>query len=62
MHGGGAMRWKAPELVDPEEFGLETTRPTFASDVFAFGCLCIEVRTSTMHSVFSGQCAETVSF
>ena len=42
-HGGGAIRWSAPELFDPEEFGLDSSRPTFSSDVYAFACVCIEV-------------------
>lgn len=44
-HGGGAVHFTAPELIDPEEFGLETSRPTFCSDIYAFGCICIEVRS-----------------
>lgn len=43
IHGGGAIRWQAPELIDPEEFGLESTRPTPLSDVFSFACTCVEV-------------------
>lgn len=43
IHGGGAMRWSAPEVLDPEVFGLETGRPTFDSDVFSFACTCFEV-------------------
>lgn len=46
QHGGGATRWSAPELFDPEEFGLESSRPTFQSDIYAFACICIEVRIS----------------
>lgn len=42
-HGGGATRWSAPELFDPEAFGLESSRPTFQSDIYAFACVCIEV-------------------
>ncbi|THH32082.1 hypothetical protein EUX98_g2114 [Antrodiella citrinella] len=41
-HGGGALRWQAPELIDPEEFGLESSRPTPQSDVFSFACTAIE--------------------
>ncbi|THH31064.1 hypothetical protein EUX98_g3127 [Antrodiella citrinella] len=44
-HGGGALHWNAPELSDPEHFGLETRRPTFQSDVFSFACVCVEVYT-----------------
>lgn len=42
---GGAFGWLAPELIDPESFGLDSTRPTFASDVYSFACVCIEVRS-----------------
>lgn len=40
---GGSVRWMAPEMDDPQSFGLDTFRRTFASDVFAFACVCIEV-------------------
>ncbi|KAJ3482587.1 hypothetical protein NLI96_g6879 [Meripilus lineatus] len=40
---GGAFGWLAPELIDPESFGLPNTRPTFASDVYSFACVCIEL-------------------
>lgn len=40
---GGAVRWLSPELIDPEQFGLQSSRPTYASDVYSFACLCIEV-------------------
>ncbi|THH27136.1 hypothetical protein EUX98_g7058 [Antrodiella citrinella] len=43
MHGGGAIRWQAPELIDPEAFGLEGTRPTTQSDVFSIACTAIEL-------------------
>ena len=43
LHGGGAIRWSAPELLDPEEFGFENSRPTFQSDIYAFACMCVEV-------------------
>ncbi|THH32511.1 hypothetical protein EUX98_g1655 [Antrodiella citrinella] len=43
IHGGGAIRWQAPELIDPEAFGLEGTRPTSQSDVFSIACTAIEV-------------------
>ena len=46
IHGGGATRWQAPELIDPEEYGLESSRPTPPSDVFSFACTCIEVWSS----------------
>ncbi|TCD66074.1 hypothetical protein EIP91_001832 [Steccherinum ochraceum] len=45
LHGGGAIRWKAPELSDPEEYGVEGMRPTPASDVFSFSCMVIELHS-----------------
>ncbi|TCD71936.1 hypothetical protein EIP91_000068 [Steccherinum ochraceum] len=41
-HGGGALRWTAPELIDPEQLGLKSSRPTFASDIYSFACTCVE--------------------
>lgn len=46
IHGGGALRWRAPELIDPEEFQMTSSRPTYQSDVYAFACTCIEVKSS----------------
>ncbi|TCD70708.1 hypothetical protein EIP91_002084 [Steccherinum ochraceum] len=43
VHGGGAIRWLAPELMAPEEFGLESSRPTTLSDVYSFACTCVEL-------------------
>jgi serine/threonine protein kinase len=41
---GGSTRWMAPELINPEhQPGLPFKR-TPASDVWAFGCVCCEVR------------------
>ncbi|KAJ7145871.1 kinase-like domain-containing protein, partial [Mycena epipterygia] len=40
----GSLYWMAPELIDPDRFGCKFTR-TPASDVYAFGCVCIEVYT-----------------
>ncbi|KAK1219883.1 hypothetical protein PQX77_017363 [Marasmius sp. AFHP31] len=37
---GGTLRWMAPELF----FGANSSR-TFASDMYAFGCLCVELYT-----------------
>ncbi|TCD71964.1 hypothetical protein EIP91_000096 [Steccherinum ochraceum] len=42
LHGGGAVCWRAPELIDPDGFQQSGRRPTFASDVWSFGMLCIE--------------------
>lgn len=36
-HSGGTLRWMAPELL------IEGSPPNYASDVYAFGCVCLEV-------------------
>ena len=39
---GGAFQWLPPEAFsDVEDF-----RPTFSADIYAFACVCIEVRYS----------------
>ena len=48
MHGGGATHWQAPELIDPEEFDMDSTRPTPQSDVFSLGCTAAEVREDVL--------------
>jgi serine/threonine protein kinase len=42
----GSARWMAPELHDPAAFGLQMFQRTFATDVYAFALLCLEVRSS----------------
>ena len=42
-HGGAAHHFMAPELWEPSEFGLDQPRPTKQSDIYSFGCTCIEV-------------------
>jgi len=42
---GGNARWLSPELIYPELFNLSSDRPTCASDVFALGCVCVELIT-----------------
>jgi len=44
---GGIIRWMSPELLDPERFGLNGSRPTKQSDCYALGMVVYEV--------FSGQ-------
>lgn len=39
-HSGGAARWMAPELLKSI-----ISRPNQASDTYAFGCTCVEVRS-----------------
>ena len=41
--GGGTIQWMSPELIDPESFGLEKTRPTKESDCYALGMVVYEV-------------------
>ncbi|KAJ6542173.1 kinase-like domain-containing protein [Mycena vulgaris] len=40
----GSIRWMAPELIAPDRFGYEFAR-TPATDVYAFGCVCVELYT-----------------
>ncbi|KAJ7305415.1 kinase-like domain-containing protein [Mycena albidolilacea] len=40
----GNARWMAPELISPDHFGGQFAR-TPASDVYAFGCVCLELYT-----------------
>ena len=39
---GGTVRCMAPELIDPEKFGLEDNRPTKSSDCYALGMVIYE--------------------
>ncbi|KAJ6485878.1 ras guanine nucleotide exchange factor domain-containing protein [Mycena sanguinolenta] len=41
---GGSTYWMAPELLDPDRFGIKFAR-TAATDVYAFGCVCVELYT-----------------
>jgi hypothetical protein len=42
-------RWKAPEIFDPEDFGFHASERTRATDVYAFACVCLEVRRFYYH-------------
>ncbi|KAK7025281.1 hypothetical protein R3P38DRAFT_2953753 [Favolaschia claudopus] len=44
-HHGGSVRWMSPELHYPQSCGLETFKRTFASDVYSFAFVCIELYT-----------------
>ncbi|KAJ7442266.1 kinase-like domain-containing protein [Mycena latifolia] len=44
-HHGGSVRWMGPELHYPQSCGLETFQRTFASDVYSFAFVCIELYT-----------------
>lgn len=39
---GGSARWMSPELIDPQRFGLEHSRPTKSSDCYALGMVVYE--------------------
>ena len=39
---GGTGRWMGPELIAPQRFGLENSRPTKASDCYALGMVIYE--------------------
>lgn len=41
--GAGTYRWMAPERLIPEELGLPSAKPTFASDVYSWAMLALEV-------------------
>ena len=40
---GGTTRWMSPELLDPDQFGLEDSKPTKESDCYALGMVVYEV-------------------
>jgi serine/threonine protein kinase len=42
---GGTVRWMAPEVLDPRNFGLSGSEcmPTIESDIFAIGMVIYEV-------------------
>ncbi|KDQ58421.1 hypothetical protein JAAARDRAFT_128565, partial [Jaapia argillacea MUCL 33604] len=44
----GSTRWMAPELLFPERFGMVGTRRTFATDIYAYGCVCIKLHTGLL--------------
>ncbi|KAI3609801.1 kinase-like protein [Moniliophthora roreri] len=44
-HRAGAVRWMAPELHHPTRFGLKYSQRTFASDVYSFAYVCVELYT-----------------
>jgi len=38
-------QWAAPEILDPENFGFDSGRPTKESNIYSFACVCIEMYT-----------------
>jgi len=49
---GGAIRWQSPELLDPDLFNMDSSKPTCASDVYSFACTCVEL--IAMRTPFEG--------
>ncbi|KAJ7264461.1 kinase-like domain-containing protein [Mycena haematopus] len=43
----GSLRWFAPELILPRQFGCERFVRTPATDVYAFACVCLELHTGS---------------
>ena len=39
---GGTARWMSPELIAPQRFGFESSRPTKSSDCYALGMVIYE--------------------
>ena len=48
---GGTTRWLAPELLEPEAFGLKHNTPSEQSDVYALAMVFFEVRPPFYHSI-----------
>lgn len=46
--GVGTVRWMAPELLIPEEYGLTESRSSKQSDIYAFAMVIYEVRRFPM--------------
>ena len=46
----GSIRWMAPELLNPEEAGLEHVRPSSEADIYAFSMLMWEVSSLALSS------------
>ena len=42
-NSGGTRRWMSPELLYPQKFGLERSRPSQSSDCYALGMVILEV-------------------
>ncbi|KAJ6624641.1 kinase-like domain-containing protein [Mycena sp. CBHHK59/15] len=41
----GSLRWFAPELIFPTQFGFEKFARSYATDIYAYGCVCLELHT-----------------
>ncbi|KAH8083311.1 kinase-like domain-containing protein [Cristinia sonorae] len=42
---GGAKRWLSPELINPEQFNMTSSCPTYASDIYSFALTVVELFT-----------------
>jgi serine/threonine protein kinase len=47
-------RFTAPELHSPAAMGLTVFKRTYASDVYAFACTCVEVNLLSFCKIFQG--------
>jgi serine/threonine protein kinase len=45
---GSSTRWMSPELIDPQQFGLQHCRPTESSDCYALGMVIYETISGNM--------------
>ena len=45
---GGTARWMSPELIDPQQLGLKSSRPTESSDCYALGMVIYETISGHM--------------
>jgi serine/threonine protein kinase len=52
----GIVRYMAPELLDPSQFGLETNTPSKESDVYSLAVTSFEVRASYIVAHVVGKC------
>ncbi|TDL21451.1 kinase-like protein, partial [Rickenella mellea] len=44
---GGTIRWQAGELLIPGDDG-KIARPSLESDIYSFGCVCLEIMTGNV--------------
>jgi serine/threonine protein kinase len=49
-NGTGSTRWMSPELLRPDVTDFQPRTP---SDIYSFGCLCIEVRGHKPQSIYT---------
>ncbi|KZT00195.1 kinase-like protein [Laetiporus sulphureus 93-53] len=59
--GSGTIRWMAPELLDPESFGLEHALPSKEADIYAFAMVMWEVFTEEIPFYESPNDANVIS-